>query len=615
MEKVKYYLYNASMLVIALSLSGCSDSEDIPGNPENQVSKGDAIVFATEEIHSRTAYGDATAEGYPLYWNENGDGITIYSDNAIVGTPGTTPTANPKGGLAEYTVYPAGDVNNHGKIVANVIDKSMLWGDAESDHLFYAVYPTERLDRIENGKITMQYHTNQVCKVVSNKNGQYKTEPDMLNAYMMAKNTVNPSDAKHVILHFYPIMTTLDITVNAGKFEVGTGIIQPVTVTGVSVIMPNYLKEGEFTYDMSGDGDTADPEYSKNWDLKVGTVVDGPESVFVNIQNGADASSAKNYVDLFDGESVNVMAFLPPMTIPYGSECYVKVHTTTGYDFIKKVTTQELAKRSRITIKLPDIYPDGDSYIGDKNLIAKKGNEWISRLDGSIPLKQLSIPGYTCTENTTASEIESMLNHGVRAFDLTQFRYTEDFVAKVHEEQLKPLSEFIASHPGEFLIVWIDENTEANYRWKVLPEGWTVMKRADITLAEARGKVLATERHLHSSPTGFTPAGSAMAGNHKIFGYTENLTAVDFSSSEWGCHYCVNSSDINKNLYNQIVSASDVKDNLIQDGKIGILMIPDANRSYDVDNQKFTYSDLLIQAVIDCNYKLQIHPKSSNQSE
>ena len=58
----------------------------------------------------------------------------------------------------------------------------------------------------------------------------------------------------------------------------------------------------------------------------------------------------------------------------------------------------------------------------------------------------------------------------------------------------------------------------------------------------------------------------------------------------------------NQTLYNKIVNSTD------QTGCTGIVTIPDADKSFDS-----SYGDLLLQAVIDCNFKLRRYSKSNQQ--
>lgn len=201
-------------------------------------------------------------------------------------------------------------------------------------------------------------------------------------------------------------MTTPDITITAGSYEVGTGIIQPVTVTGVSIIMPKKLNSTDLNYKITGltNGTFTTPRG------ELQDIADGQESVFIQIDN-----DGKKYVDLYEGESINLMAFLPP--IPQLTGAKIQVHTL-GTTFVIKVE-EELKAQSRITIKLPNISAE-----------TIKPNDWISKLNAETPLKTMSIPAYVCQEKTEneLKNIVDLFNKGVRAFDAEVFASNEGIV-------------------------------------------------------------------------------------------------------------------------------------------------------------------------------------------
>ncbi|MCC8114964.1 MAG: hypothetical protein LIP03_13440 [Bacteroidales bacterium] len=235
---------------------------------------------------------------------------------------------------------------------------------------------------------------------------------------------------------------------------------------------------------MSATGDTKD-WYTKNddtgaslnktgypWDIydSSNTVVSGAESVFVNTweSTGVDDDDNLTYnynIQLFEGESIRLLAFIPPMQISKGDECYVKVHTNTGYDFIKKVTVLEsgLKKRSRITINLPDIYPDGLSG-GDIDEVSSKAN-WMARLDPNLKISQLSIPAVELQSNHTANDVTTWLNQGVRGFDFTNVA-TEDYT-KIPDAYKLAIGNFTDTHQKEVVIAWVrnsDHDTRPFFR-------------------------------------------------------------------------------------------------------------------------------------------------------
>lgn len=235
LDKVKM-LKNYGLLLVPLVVTGiltgsCSDEHEMG----TTVQPGTAIQFGVTDIKplKRTIYEDFLK----INWVK-GDSIRICSTSENVAH---NIVGNAKNAVYKIDNLDADGHQGHATIVASESDQFLKWtGDLNAESTFYGAYPEARVKAnpsLGNEVFCMEYHTSQVCKVVSSNDGKYQTAPDMKNAYMVAKNTLFPI-GEHVLLAFDPIMTTPEITVTAGSYEVGTGIIQPVTVTGVSIIMP-----------------------------------------------------------------------------------------------------------------------------------------------------------------------------------------------------------------------------------------------------------------------------------------------------------------------------------------------------------------------------------------
>ncbi len=581
---------------ISVMASGCSDNNDGP-NPATKIKAGDAVAFTTEvSTMSRSVYDPS--DMYQILWGGDfADEISIYSQEAMVGTPRTDDAdaiVKDDLHLAHYLVTDAEDAAPHAFITPLKEEETMLWSNHEDPHTFYAVFPKSRnIGMDKNGNIHMAYHTNQQCyKLAYDGNGHYTTQPDMRNAYMVAKVKTSAQalneKGEHVLLYFDPLMTTLDITVTAGQFEVGTGIIQPVTVTGVSVTMPKYLEGGNFVYNMGAEGTTANTHESA-WTLN-NVKDDGEESVFVSVVDDRNGDS-KHYLDLFEGESLNLMAFLPPMEDV--DKYMIRVHTTTGSDFVKTVKASDLSrtyvsKRSRINITLPNIYPDGGAYIGEAGSEAKQGTNWMSRISENTSFDKFSIPGYECDKNTTAATIKSLLDKGVRAFDISTYSslHSAKYRIEMDDETSSAFNDFVKNNPGETLIVWYKRSDLYHLN---TPDGWETPSSVNNIV---RGKINAFElytinNHFHASGTLNAIFNS---DNHDI-----SLTG------DWGCHYL---KDGHNKANFDILCPTDGNNELTQTGVTGIVMVPNADKAYD--NGTYTYSDLLIQGIIDCNFKFNL---------
>lgn len=543
-------LLTAALLTTVVFMGSCSSEDNVMGT---QVKPGSPISFSVlgTEPQARTVYEDRLQINWEL---DDEIGICSPSSNVLL-----SGEKQLNGAVAyKVTTLNADGHPYHAGIEPSEAGTYLKWGDdLNSPSVFYGAYPQERITKcptVENETFQMQYITNQECKVYSSDNGVYLTTPDMKNAYMMAKNQLMPN-GDHVLLSFDPIMTTPDITITAGEYEVGTGIIQPITVTGVSVIMPKKLSSETLNYHITDltNGSIENPR----GELK--DYADGQESVFIQIDN-----NGKKYIDLYEGESINLMAFLPP--IPNLTNAKIRVHTLGATDFVKTVP-DELKVQSRITIQLPDITPE-----------TTKPNNWISKLDVNTPLKKMSIPAYVCTGNESQNDIEALLKKGMRAFDAEKFMESKH---NLKESFVNVCNDYVSNKgKDEFLIVWVDNVTVIDIN---RPEGWIDFQS---NIQSAKGHVILLEKYKDK----FYRVNSKIY-EKELFSSKTDVSSFDLNR-DWAVWNNTNANN-NKVIYDKIVGSNK------QTGFTGIVTIPNAGVTYDK-----TYGDLLLQAVIDCNYKL-----------
>ncbi|RHK18723.1 hypothetical protein DW077_14575 [Phocaeicola vulgatus] len=520
--------------------------------------------MADVQPRTRTVYEDRLQ----INWVENDEiGICSPSDNVLPSVEG-----GPKNTTYKVTALNANGHPHHAEIKPSEENNYLKWGDnLTTPAVFYGAYPAERIvtyPQENSGVFSMKYYTNQECEVYSSENGVYLTKPDMKNAYMMAKNELTPI-GDHVLMAFDPIMTTPDITITAGSYEVGTGIIQPVTVTGVSIIMPKKLNSTDLNYKITGltNGTFTNPRG------ELQDIADGQESVFIQIDN-----DGKKYVDLYEGESINLMAFLPP--IPQLTDAKIRVHTLGSTDFVKTVE-DELQAQSRITIKLPDITPE-----------TTKPNNWMSKLDDNTLLKSMSIPAYVCQENTEneLQKIEDLFRKGVRAFDAEVFASTKstgflEWTKIINKSFIDKINSFFTEgkNPNEFVIVWIENTSHAG--GIECPNGWIDFPDK---ITNAKGKIILLETYSNE----FYSVNSKI-GEKALFSFSEKTVDFKLTNSDWTA--LLNKEAVeNQRIYNTIVSSK------LQTGCTGIVTIPNAGITFDD-----TYGDLLLQAIIDCNFKFK----------
>ena len=597
----KHYPFHGLFLLFAgLSLLGCADEDDNYAS----VHPGNAIQFSVERIATRTHYEDKYEENgtvyYPIDWDA-GDLIFISSTDAYPGT------SIPGQQHAIYKVAPTDDALYHGSIAP--IDPStgsegekygLHWGMGENfdkSYTFYGAYPAQRvkgysnsMDDMTSGTLTMQYYTNQVCKITSVENGQYESEPDMMNAYMLAKKTLPSPTADHILLDFKPIMTTLDIHITAGNYEVATGIIQPVTITGVSIITPGELTGKELqcnTQAFDGDGTKLLSNFNSSSQSK--------ECVFVGIDNALKSSNEKSIgcVDLFEGESLHLMAFLPPFeNVSDGTQ--IKIHAVGGlsFEFTLNKGQNYFEAQKRIDVQLPDVSPT-----------TIKANDWISQLNDDKLLRTLSIPGYECKEGDK-SRLNDLLNMGVRAFDVNELRNGPLHGQDLPQEIINIFNNFLQGHPKEFIILLYDGGADLGIdpEFELKKDNWdnvTVSDVRDGIISLKWSEVLGKDHYEQEGVDGGHWGGE----NDLPFGYNKRNDALLIPNSEWTVQYRDMEKDAteiitwNKTNYETIIKTA------IQEGCIGIVMAPYAGEIY-ADDATYTYSDLLIQSIIDCNFKL-----------
>lgn len=582
MNKQKHYLNLAILLMAGLAIAGCQEDEVGGFTP---AAPGDAIEFAVNAVETRTAY----VSDNQIDWT-GGEHIRIYSDVADKKDLSGNNTAGASDGWkndAVYTVTPAeeGGVHEyHGNFTA-AEEYYLAWSEISNTHKFYGIYPNERLNygksSPKDGLFQLQYITNQKCKVTTENNNYYIAEPDMLNAYMVAHNTVERTK-NHVLLDFDPIMTTLDITIKAGGYEVATGIIQPLTVTGVSVTLPVVLGKDYFTYNASNIQNSTEAGSSGQGELQE-ELRDGSESVFISF---TDEDGNPMNISLSEGDSIKLTAFLPPIPTDKTSQAQIKVHTLENFKFVATLN-KPLQAQYKIEIPLPDVKPD-----------SPKNTNWISQLDGNIKLTELSIPGYYCDGSENGAVINELLQKGIRVFDI------QELSGWNQKEQMKSVVEalntFIAKNQNEFIFTTVDDRRNSPDGLQKPTFDFDKDKWKTARISQLRGQIIALYFY-NVGTSGYvqTDKGIGDAYRHCTFDRESGFKNGDIlNNTNWYLRYNDNMHDYSssQSRYKEIVNCTEQKDRCT-----GILMVPYANQTY-VDGE-YTYSDLLIQSIIDCNFK------------
>lgn len=608
MNKQKHYLNLSILLMAGLVIAGCQEDEVGGFTP---AAPGDAIEFAVNAVKTRTAY----VSDNQIDWT-GGEHIRIYSDVADKkDQSGTTTKGTTAGWLndAVYTVTPVedGGVHEyHGNFTA-AEEYYLAWSGIRDRHEFYGIYPNERLNydgsSPKDGLFQLQYITNQKCKVTTENNNYYIAEPDMLNAYMVAHNTVERTK-NHVLLDFDPIMTTLDITIKAGGYEVATGIIQPLTVTGVSVTLPNGLGGKEyFTYNATNIQNSTEEGVSQGQGELTDELKNGQsESVFVSF---VDESGNPMEIPLSEGDSIRLTAFLPPIPTEQTTGTQIRVHTAENFDF-STTLKKPLQAQHKVVIPLPNVNPE-----------SRKNTNWISELDGNIYLRQLSIPGayceYTKDDQANAAAIKKMLDMGVRAFDVREIDFLHTLTFTTHydvsDAVCKTFKEFLNQNPQEFIIVYSDENVGDCFNdkdvqipiYKLTPDNASSTTITDlqgkIVPLKERGKYFCTYDDDIINIQKIFPVHDCSSSNFQLDPEGWNKWDEDVAVSNWGGQNLTNSSD--KGAINDPINQYKK-----QRGYTGIVTLHDIEYSDDMVN---VVDEQLIQTIINCNFRFILERKTN----
>ncbi|MGM9757425.1 MAG: hypothetical protein ACI3ZM_04675 [Candidatus Cryptobacteroides sp.] len=507
-------IFYLTLVLCAGVVSACVD-ENI--NSDKDVN-GEAIKFGLSSQKTKTVYDDK--DPYQINWVD-GDQITIFCAEA----------ESAKSAL--YNVKPASTAKDG--TIAKAGSYVLQWGGDGLTHHFYAVYPGSTAKVDEKGIATFSINRNQKCTVTTTNGYENNVvaKPDMKNANMVAYTATEPTD-EPVSLSFKPLMTTLEIVVTGPTTNINSSNARVTGVSIVSTITTTSSENGDsFKYDIANSAITG----SGN----TGAETTKSETTFISL---VDDKGNATYVDLANGKTLTLTAFLPPMSVEQAAamkrQVKVRVHITGNAELSASIKTNDAssdnwttqfkpAAKKKITLLA---IPSGDQ---------QTGNNWITPLDGNIYVSQMSIPGShdaatgekmatfvgEIFAQTQEQTLQTQWNLGVRAFDLRPALYDKNevvlFGRKDYElwlyhgatrvaiswaKAMNTIKANLTSHPGEFAIVLFRHEDEStlykntnttdfdNYMkaWVNANKAWIVDWRPDITIDECRGKIILISR-------------------------------------------------------------------------------------------------------------------------
>ena len=504
--------------VLASTFVSCIEENFTPVAPAQ---KGDDIVFGARagfengNLETRTEYSGVTyTSGGKTFerinWIDGADMVEIYCAEAL----------NAK--TAHYAIEHKTNADNY-KDYAYLAkiegQKAMQWGEGE--HTFYAMYPsTEMLN--ENSTLkrgiridpndkklygyipTAQTPVSVADSVINGKTVAWAA-PDMTYAYMAAKTVGNPEDGA-MSLTFMPIVTAVQIELVA---QIDTKI------TEIVVSAPNI--SGPFTADLASWNGAADGTYPlcTNGENMEGTVM-----VSMWQKNGEENVP----YELKAGHSLVFTVFLNPSA----DISNLKVGYDGGAGALQKELTGAVIKakcKTRITqLKLDDGKVEVDY------------SKWMSQLNQSTTMKELSIPGtggsFSYGSNQSAYYKSQTLTfdqqwaRGIRVFEIVTSKKKSSFaneiltcnkqevqedgqsltVSTVVTRLLNKLAEQDYQNETAMVIFtyqstgWGDKQDSDAYMenamgyFSTLPSDRLVLYQPELTMADAKGKLMIVVR-------------------------------------------------------------------------------------------------------------------------
>ena len=266
--KIRYIAGSLACLLMV----ACQDT--FKETPVEPAVTGDEITFGSSltDIDTKTIYGDEPVTDdngtyYPVTW-EDGDQIAIYCPEAS------------NGNMVYYKVTPdKNDASTSSAVTkVNPDQAGLQWGQAEEHH-FSAFYPADRIDGLQNGKITANIPVEQTplsWKSTPNDAGgtTYTGVANTDYAFMWAYNTHLKSQGGDVALNFKPWVTILDVEINGPETadaEIKMSAVQLVSTTGETL-------NGQFTMDF--------------------TAVENNEAAYPTYEQAGNPASTRSYITI-----------------------------------------------------------------------------------------------------------------------------------------------------------------------------------------------------------------------------------------------------------------------------------------------------------------------------
>ena len=558
----------------ALSFVGCDDDLDF-GNTQavekffdQEVNFGGSASYNLadkQNAATRTIYGGyqqgATAE--PVYWLST-DQVRLFCNESSIKS-------------ADYKVTVAEDetkVTNTG--LDKIADAGLRWGNPESQHTFYGVYPIPADNSLkESTVLTGTIPAVQDYEEYTSNNGSYVFAPNMDYAYMVAKTVVEkPNEiGENVFLKFAPIATAVEIELYNDATD------KSYNFREIHLSSESHYLSGSFTanLDKMAMGDGNNVKYATGCPTGITYGDDKSKQAAVRLYVGGNA------VTLAAGKTLKFTVFMLPSSDGATDEDAVK-------DLKVTLVTSEGNKTgalSGINIKKSKKTYMHKMPIGGE--MTYNQSEWLKYVDDDKKLNELSIPGaggaasaYSSNWNADSTYLEQKLTirelwrQGIRCFEFTVDTAATDAAFKTQKvycnsipstisfaAAVDSVKTLLSEHPKEFAMVivtyqqqsgWNLRNADGsvnqtrrpakfmsqfNTYWNGLsmPTGTKkALYDSELTVEAARGSLFCIARPTSQGEDNFAEV-SATKKSDSLFGAEFNirylLNTTTYSRLEW----------------------------------------------------------------------------------
>ncbi len=560
MQKLLSILSCASLLL----WGACSEDVEIQ-QEASPVNPGTAIRFSAHvnegKINTRTVFGNQLSDkSFPVYWVD-GDKVDVFSPEAK--------NNDGRKNKAVFTVNNPGSDNN--QYVLSGEQETLYWGESDTHHFyaFYPAGNVENWEGGTDGSCTITANVpfTQVIKDadISREGGQHVrndgtvvdciTACNMDYAIMATRlgTSVNRSDfqtgeegAETLIpLNFDPITTAVNIFIYPSSSH--SYQINSITIANAKEVANPLPLAGEFTYSI---GNNADPGsvIATNPSYNIQVEFESP----INLGMDGDTRPLKLTVFLLPNAAANLKVSLngeKTTANADGSHSHVLITKSTATNASERLTANAVntmnlgalpAEASEITSEIWQSALPNSAYVSQLSIPgAYDAANFVNKITGDDRAQTKLYSGNDDDANRYYNQMAAYLNGGIRAFDL-KLSYSEDeskYPGHWYTNRQANLGQspeavnfahfveagiyWLRQHTTEFLVVFLSDyeagnSTSAtdNYRTHAtelisrIPEGYLLTDfDANVTVGEARGKILVINGHPVDNPIGLTVNG------------------------------------------------------------------------------------------------------------